>query len=196
MDIATVAYQGALDEAMPYLTGRGIDRATAERFRLGVVRDPISGHEHVTGRLSIPSISSTGAVYSLRFRTLTDGEPKYIGTPGEMRLFNLRAITEAGSVICITEGEMDAITLDQCGYHAVGVPGANAWKRPHSRIFAGFSRVYVFGDGDASGRDFARRVSDSMRQAIIVPVPDGCDVNSVFMTGAQTSISNMLERVK
>lgn len=194
MEAATAAYQAALADVTPYLTDRGIDHDTAVRLRLGAVKDPISGHEHVVGRLAIPSLGLGGVPYAMRFRAIRGEEPKYLGTPGETRLYNLWAVYEAGSTICITEGEIDSITLEQCGYPSVGVTGANAWKRHHPRIFAGFSRVLVFGDGDTAGRGFARTLTESMRQAISVPLPDGEDINSLFVAGGVDAINDLMKR--
>ncbi len=76
----------------------------------------------------------------MRFRSVDGAEPKYLGISGALiRLFNLRAIAEAEDLICITEGEIDAISLESVGLPAVGVPGANSWKRHHARLFNGFT---------------------------------------------------------
>jgi DNA primase len=180
---------------LPYLRGRGIDRATSERFRLGYVADPITGHEQYKGRLVIPSIGPAGNVYGLRFRSLDGSEPKYLGLSGQVtRLFNVRAINEADDIICITEGEIDAISLAVAGLNAVGVPGASAWKRHHARLFVGFAKVYVFGDGDPAGRLFASTVCESLRNSQPVPMPEGLDINSILVgTGIESVLALMEE---
>jgi hypothetical protein len=33
-------------------------------------------------------------------------------------------------------------------------------------MFSGFDRVYVFGDGDAAGREFTRKVTDSILSGV------------------------------
>lgn len=182
-------YQAALPDVLPYLLARGIDRDTAEEFRLGFVADPISGHEKFKGRLAIPSLGPTGNAYGLRFRAVDDAEPKYLGIAGQLtRLFNVRAITEAQDILCITEGELDAISLGVAGFHAVGAPGSNSWKRHHPRMFVGFLRVLVFGDGDAAGQKFAIEVCESLRNSINVRLPDGADVNSILVSEGPESI--------
>lgn len=185
--------------AEEYLTQRGIDRATAEKFRIGYVRVPITAEdERYQGRLSIPSLGPGDVPYSLRYRRIEeDDSPKYMGAAGvETRLFNVRAIADAPDTISITEGEMDAITLEACGLRAIGVTGANAWKPYYQRLFAGFSTVYVWGDSDKAGQEFIRKVCEDILSA--VPVRIGAssgvnDVNELFVTHGQQAVLDTLE---
>jgi DNA primase len=119
-------------------------------------------------------------------------EPKYMGLPGETRPFNIRAIHEARNEISITEGEIDAITLEMCGLPAVGITGASNWKRHHWRMFSGFDRVYVFGDGDAAGREFTRKVTDSILSGVGISLGDGEDVNSVYIRGGRDAVMELI----
>ncbi len=177
------------DAAKEYLLARGIGHALAVRFRLGVVSDQSTNNPDMAGRLCIPSIGIDGSIYNLRFRSMNDEVPKYMGLPGhEVRLFNIRALAEAGDAIHITEGELDAVVLNGCGLAAVGVCGANAWKRHHSRMFSGFHRAYVWGDGDDAGRKFASTVTQSLITAVRVDLPSGCDVNDLYLAEGEEGI--------
>lgn len=194
---ATKRYNEALDaEALGYLEKRGIDPELAGEFLLGVVRDPIPGHERFAGRLSIPFLGVSGQVWGLRFRDIQmeDG-PKYLGLPGiPTRLYNVRSLHLRDlSVMCVTEGEIDAISLAASGFPgSIGVCGADNWKRHHPRLFAGFHRVYVFGDGDEAGRKFSRRVASTLPQAVEVPLPDGQDVNSILVAGGPEAVKELV----
>lgn len=163
--------------AEAYLADRwGSARASAavKRFGLGFVQDPIPGHERFTGRLSIPNRCATGHVVGIKFRAVDDSEPKYdaiSGLPG--RLFNLQALTTAGPFIVLTEGELDAIVVNMLGFPAVGVPGANAWKQHHSRIFDGFERVVLVRDNDKAGGDLAKRLTETDLPVDVVYPPGG-----------------------
>ena len=152
------------------------------------MRDPLPGHETMVGRLAIPSIGVRGVV-SLRFRCLEHHDckvldhGKYLGLPNaSTRVFNGRALHTAGSFIAIAEGELDAIALNESGIPAVAIVGANNWKAHYSRLFAGFSKVYVCGDGDKAGRDFNQRVSAAVPTAIIVNMGQGEDISDIFQT--------------
>ncbi len=62
-------YHSALHEAEDYLAERGITLEVAKKVGLGVVLDPVTGHEQYENRLSIPYITRTGVV-DLRFRAI------------------------------------------------------------------------------------------------------------------------------
>ena len=182
----TLESEKQLDQAVPYLLARGIDHDTARKFRLGVVSDSSSRYD---GRLSIPSLGMDDAPYNLRFRALHGEEPKYLGLPGvETRLFNVRAIQQAGDEIHITEGELDAVVLSSLGFDAVGVCGANSWKRHHGRMFAGFTRVFVWGDGDDAGQRFVGKVADSLLSVQRCKMGSGQDVTDLFLAEGEAGI--------
>lgn len=150
---------------------------------LGVVTEPEPGHEAFVGRLSIPYITKTGIV-DLRFRSLNPAvEPKYMGMTGaETKMYNVLDVEKAGDYIAVCEGEIDTITLSKLvGIPAVGVPGANAWKRHYTRLLADFERVFIFADGDTSGRDFANSLAREL-PVTVLQLPDGEDVNSIFVS--------------
>lgn len=192
LEEATSRYQSHVGLAEAYLQARGIGPELARDFRLGVVADPAPGHERMRDRLAIPYLGVGSSVLGLRFRTLDSGEPKYLGLPGaDLRLFNVRALHQADDVIAITEGELDAISLQACSLSACAVPGVKAWKAHHSRLFAGFSRVFILGDGDDPGREFAQKLAREIDTAIVVPMPDGMDVNSLLVESGPDVIRAM-----
>lgn len=190
LESQTAEFEEHLDLALLYLQARGIDQDTAKSFRLGVVGDKNSKYY---GRLAIPSLGLDSAPYNIRFRSLDGSEPKYLGLPGvETRLFNVRAIHEADDEIHITEGELDAVVLNRLGLRAVGVCGANAWKKHHARMFAGFVRVYVWGDGDDAGSKFSAKVSDTLVSAYRCKVESGLDVTDLYLTSGEAGINKAM----
>jgi DNA primase len=174
-------YHSALHEAEEYLAGRGITLEQAQKARLGVVLDPLTGHEAYAGRLSIPYLTRSGVV-DLRFRALADEEPRYMGLSGATtRLYNVNAFFRATSYICICEGEIDTITLDTvCNLPAVGVPGVNNWKKHYTRLLADFDNVFLFADGDNAGSEFAKSLSRELSGLTVIHMPEGEDVNSMY----------------
>lgn len=154
----------------------------ARRAGLGVVHEPHEGHEGMVHRLSIPYVTSSGVV-DIRFRAINGEEPKYMGLPGaRTHMYNVRAIEAAGDVLCVCEGELDAITLQfAVGLMAVGLPGANSWKTHYRRLLQDFSKVYVFADGDKAGSDFAKHVAKEVNNVIILNMDEGEDVNSMYL---------------
>ena len=191
MEAATSAYQadlGADAQAQHYLSRRGISPETARRFRLGVVRRPVQGHESLTGRLSIPYITPAGVV-NANYRCIADhdckeaGEHhrKYLKPEGlPVNLFNVRDLKATGDVICICEGEIDTISLSMCGIPAVGVPGAKTWEDHFRLCFQDFTRVLACGDADNAGKSLNKRLIEAVR-ATPVRIPKGEDMNSLYL---------------
>lgn len=176
-------YHSALAEAEDYLVERGISLEAAEKARLGVVLDPLTGHEQYTNRLSIPYLTKSGVV-DLRFRALGNEEPRYMGlTGGTTHLYNVGAFFRASSYICICEGEIDTITLDfVVGIPAVGVPGVNNWKKHYTRLLLDFEKVFLFSDGDNAGLEFSKSLARELPNLITIQAPEGEDVNSLYKT--------------
>ena len=190
-------YHSALHEAEDYLAGRGITLEAATRARLGVVLEPLTGHEAYINRLAIPYITRSGVV-DVRFRSLDLSEPKYMGMAGaSTHLYNVGALFRASSYICICEGEIDTITLDAvCGIPAVGVPGVNNWKKHYTRLLADFDKVFLFADGDNAGTDFGKSLSRELGNLVVVQMPEGEDVNSMYRLHGADYFKNKIESVK
>lgn len=193
LDRATVQYQEHLEEAAAYLDGRGIDLEAARSSALGVVRDPIPGHEHLVSRLAIPYMTPAGPV-NMNFRCIQDhdckeqGHPKYIMWSGlEVNLYNVQALHDAGSAIAVAEGEIDALSSTLAGIPAVGVSGANKWQDHWNNIFEDFTRIYVWQEGDEAGKKFGDRVVSEVG-AIRIPLPPKEDVNSIWVSGGAEAL--------
>jgi DNA primase len=178
---AVTHYEKNIDQAEGYLASRGITLDDARTVHLGLVVDPLTGHEQFINRLAIPYLTPSGVV-DIRFRSINGEEPKYMGMPGtETRLYNVSALHRASEFIAVCEGEIDAITLDyKCGIPAVGVPGANSWKRHYSKLLLDFQTIYVFADGDQPGSDFAKKLAREIQGVVVINMPDGHDVNSIY----------------
>lgn len=191
---AAKQYAQNIHMAQEYLDARGLSLQVARRSGLGVVDEPCTGHDGMRGRLSIPYITPTGVV-DIRFRSLDGTDPKYLGLPGaKTHMFNVRALIDADETIAVCEGEIDAITLHYAiGIPAVGIPGASNWKTHYRRMLQDFERVYVFADGDKAGHDFARHISREVQGVVIINMPDGEDVNSMFL---KESVEYFHEKVK
>ena len=203
---AATSYHEAIWLADDYLAARGISQASAGTAQLGVVTDPAPGHERFTGWLSIPylGVSQDGEdqCWSIRFRCLErhsckdHGHGKYQTVSGEKsRLYNARAILSATDSLHVAEGELDAIVLNQCGLPAVAVPGANNWKYHYTRLMAGFSKVYVWGDPDAAGAEFVSTVCNAVRNSAAVKLTLG-DVNETYVQGGYAAVREAMEAVR
>ena len=82
-------YETLNAETASYLKSRGISKEVAATFLLGTVTDPVAGHEHGIGCLSIPYITGSGVV-GIKFRKIDGTNPKYIWPTGQkIGMFNV-----------------------------------------------------------------------------------------------------------
>jgi len=192
---ATHQYASQIHLATEYLSTRNLSVEEAQRFHLGVVKDALPGHEQYLGRLAIPYITPSGVV-DIRFRALGDIDPKYMGMPGaKTSMFNAQTVLTASDYICVTEGEIDCITVSVKTTHpAVGIPGANNWKPFYSKILDDFDTVIVLADGDSAGMDFGKKVSRELGNVNIVQMPEGHDVNSIVMLEGAEFINERIRK--
>lgn len=203
-------YSPNIDQAAGYLAGRGIDLEYARQCGLGVVSEPDGLTKimpSLLGRLTIPYLTPAGP-RQMSFRCIRDHDckaskcAKYLPFPGmtssearqSKRLYFTLAYQTAGATLCLTEGEIDALTLNMLGIPAMGVPGATNWQSHWTDVFEDFSTILVFRDGDVEKvRDDGTVVSpasDKFVNAVvkhlgskvrIIRLPDGEDVNSVYV---------------
>lgn len=210
LEEATTAYQAGRPAAVDeYLEARGIAREAADTARLGCVVDSYPGHERMRGWLSIPFLGcnwdGVEEVRSIRFRCIPElahpgisckelGHGKYLGVSGERtHTYNVRALLEAGDEIHLTEGELDAVVLNQAGFPAIGLPGATQWRSYHSRMLAGFSRVFVWADPDEAGYGLLADATQALgARCKPVRLTVG-DVGETFMRGGYGALDAALE---
>lgn len=171
------------EEAMKYLTvERRFSREAIAHFGLGVVREPVDGHENFRGRISFPYYTVAG-VTTIRFRYLgavrPEGVAKFLFLTGDSpRIYNVPAILGQQKVF-VCEGETDTITATMAGLVAVGIPGATSWKPTFNRVFRN-REIVVLADNDdnGEGKKFADHVYRSLEGADTVMMPPGHDVSS------------------
>ena len=179
---ATQQYNSQINLAADYLLTRQVSVEEANRFHLGVVADPLPGHEQFLNRLAIPYVTPSGVV-DIRFRAMKGEEPKYMGMSGaKTTMYNTQACFVAQTYICVTEGEFDCLMMSvKTNHPTIGIPGANNWKSHYSRILDDFDMVIILADGDNAGAEFGKKIQRELPNANVIPMPEGEDVNSVII---------------
>lgn len=194
--------------AQGYLRSRGIGPEVAGMFRLGVLHNPLLGHEAYRGRLAIPYLTPNG-IATFTFRCLQnhvckdtvlgvrdDGKPikcrKY-RAPEDMdrTLYNVLDFKKDSQVVYICEGEIDAMTLSVCGFPAIAIPGVNNWKPFFTRCFADYTQVFCVADGDDAGYKMGRFLAAELKARPIRP-PKGEDINSIYSKGGADGVRTWL----
>ena len=200
LERATLKYAENLYDAAEWLEGRGLGLEFARSKGIGVVRDPFPGHEHLKGYLSLPYLTDRGPV-AITFRCLQSHDCKAIPNHAKMgkkkgtetRLYGVQALSWADDWCVITEGEIDALTYQQIGIPAVGVPGAKVWEEHWNNVFEDFSRVYLAMDGDEAAVHLWNNATEKLSNVIKMQMPDGEDVNSMFLKAGK---DYLLGRIK
>lgn len=111
-------------------------------------------------------------------RYLPGGSPKSLAAPGSKRdLFPPPEAIRRRRPIFLCEGEPAVISIQSCGFYAVGVPGAGAWRREWAQRLVS-RRVVVLPDCDSQGRALAERVAADVPGAQVVDLEPGRDDGS------------------
>lgn len=189
LEKASSEYQSQLTEdAIAYLKGpkRGLDDEDIEKWRLGVVADPLPGHEKFTGYLTIPYLTNYGVV-SIRYRRLGDPEgegkkpSKYLTAPGDMpRLYNPAALQRGTRGICVSEGEFDCIIAEKCDLPCIGIPGATTWVPIWKRLLEQYDQVMLLQDDGEAGQKMAETLGKELKNLRPV-IMTGDDTTSFFL---------------
>jgi DNA primase len=189
---ARLWHQGLTGRAEVYLEERGIPAEVAGRFLLGIASGEGSS-AGCKGRLSIPYLTPAGCV-GFKFRSLDGAEPKYLAPAGqEVRLFNAGDLLAGTPTVVLCEGELDAVVVSGVlGVPAVGVPGANSWKRHWDLLLEPFERVVVAADGDDAGQAMAEKVRGHVPQVVVAVMPDGHDASSVLVEFGEDELAALL----
>jgi 5S rRNA maturation endonuclease (ribonuclease M5) len=196
---AATSYAASVQVAEEYLAGRGISLELAQARGLGVVTDPIPGHEGLRNMLAIPYQTENGPV-NMAFRCLRKHDckatscAKYMNAPGAgTNMFSVQSFLTAGSSIAICEGEIDTISANIAGITAVGVSGSTKWKAHWTRIFEDFTNIYIMQDGDSAGKEFGDKMVQKLG-AVRVVMPDGEDVNSMLVKHGAAALRALIRR--
>jgi DNA primase len=192
--------QAITPETLGYLKGRGISEEVAALYSLGTVSDPIPGHEHHAGWLSIPYITALGLCVGFKFRRLDEGKPKYGSPLGQKaHLYNVADVCKLSSRIVVCEGELDTVIVSGVlGMPAVGVPGVAAWKDHFSKLLGGYDVVYIVGDNDVKedgtnpGAEFSRRVAGEVINGTIVQLPPNMDITDYYLANGADATKQLL----
>ena len=173
-----------------YLLSRGISIEVQKRFGVGydaLWRHPKSpGNVMTTPRCIIPTSNYSYLARDTReISELTDEQKKYSKMKvGSSHIFNIDACKTNRGFVFITEGEIDAMSLEEVGYPAIGLGTAgnadrllDIWDDNYEFI----EHVFIFGDNDGPGKAVTEYLSKEMRKrgscgkTHVVKYPDNCN---------------------
>lgn len=161
----------------------GIDRAAAERLRLGAALDG-------TLRALVPFRTPSGEVVGWQARAVErDAKIRWTGprNPKGASWSKLAFFPGAGgwSEVIVTEGPGDALTACAVGYDAIAIRGAalanSATVQEQLAEWTGDRPIILAGDNDTAGQTFNDRLAEALltkgRTVSVLTIPTGSDIN-------------------
>lgn len=199
LELAASRYESNLNQAEKFLAERKISWEVARHFRLGVVNEPVPGHEGYRGRLAIPYLTPTG-VTTMRFRCLRDHIckdvdcPKMLGLPlHEPRLYNVGDLFIDTDLLVIVEGESDTWTVKSLHIPVIGYQGVESWEPYFTKAIGRYPDIIVLADMDDSGQGLAAAKDIAIRvSGRVVECPIGHDPNSTVQTYGPDRLIDLL----
>ncbi|PWU12015.1 MAG: hypothetical protein C5B51_01680 [Terriglobia bacterium] len=159
-----------IDYSHQYLSGRGIDRQTAEYFGVGF----FPGKGSMAGRVVIPIENEQGELVAYAGRSIDGSEPKYklpAGFKKRQVLYNLkRAAEETEGLVVLVEGFFDCIRVSQAEYPAVALMGCAISEQQEQQLIANFRQVVIMLDGDEAGRKATAEIASRLVRYLWVRV--------------------------
>jgi len=195
-------------EAKIYLESRGICNSYSQNVRSCVKY--FAKLQRETQALAFVSRNEKGLITSIKYRSLEDKSFAAQGSQG--RYWNLENARDDQPLV-ITEGEMDALALIECGIsNAISVPsgapsssggvttdGRYQYIASAEKLYASCSKVILFTDQDDPGRaladELARRIGKHRCYFVMVPL-DCKDANEVLLRHGKDKLREIVETAK
>lgn len=121
---------------------------------------------------------------------------KYMSLKGRQPREAFGQYTDGPLYIC--EGEINAMSLQQCGLEAISAVGSGTWQDDWTRKAARSSYVTIIADGDEAGEKFVTKVFESVLKMCgevtwekmwnVVSLPKGTDANDWLVMGCLTQL--------
>ncbi len=173
--------QAAKSAAMEWLKGRGLTEATIADFK--IAEQTRDGKTYAV----FPYLRD-GVLINVKYRNVAEKKDMRQEGGAEPCLFGWHLIDPKARTVAITEGEIDAMTLHQCGIPALSVnagAGNHQWIENDWDRLERFSEILVFFDGDEAGNKGAQEVIHRLGaercKRVNLPVKDA---NEWLMVGA------------
>jgi twinkle protein len=167
-------------ETVEYLLGRGINRDSIDKFKLGLYQN------NGTKWLTIPHYRGKDLA-NIKFRSLPPAEKTFKRIPGcKSILFNFDPLNgQQEAFIC--EGELDTIALVQEGIeNAIGATtGSGSFDPEWVDQLKDLKKIYILYDADAAGQKGARSLAKRLgyNRCYNIELPAGQDINDFFSNG-------------
>lgn len=180
------------DIQIKYLLSRGISEDTLKQFQIG----------NENGNLALPYLDN-GVLTGVKIRNQNKENPRYFSiTNSVFGLFNKDNISKNSSTLIITEGEIDALVIYQCGFKNVVSPGNGgnslAALIDRERYYINsFNSLIILSDNDETGSNMSSIFIKEFDDKVKLPNKDlylDCkDMNEIFLKYGEVQIKKIVE---
>ena len=170
---------------------RGISAEAITAYRVGASKD---------GRGVVFPHYRDDAMVNFKIRDHADKKRMMTFGGGEPCLWGWQAIPSDARSVVITEGEIDALSVWQCGFPALsvfsGVSNLGWIESDHDRLDR-FSDIVLCMDMDDAGQGAARKIAERLGRdrCRIVALPNK-DANECLLAGMQADIRSAIENAR
>ena len=173
--------QAAKSAVRAWLNGRGITDDTIDAFKIA---EQSRDGKHI----AVFPYLREGELINVKYRDIADKRGMRQEAGAEPCLFGWHLIDPRVRTVAITEGEVDAMTLHQCGIPALSVnagAGNHQWIENDWERLERFSEILVCFDDDEAGQKGAKDVMQRLGLDRCKPVKFGAkDANQWLQDGA------------
>jgi len=176
--------QAAKAGAAEWLQTRGLTAKTIADFK--IAEQVRSGKTYAV----FPYLRD-GELVNVKYRNIAEKKDMRQEGGAEPCLFGWHLIDPKARTVAITEGEIDAMTLHQCGIPALSVnagAGNHQWMENDWERLDRFSEILIFFDSDEAGKagaqEIVRRLGLERCKLVTLPAKDA---NDYLMQGADAS---------
>lgn len=155
-----------------YLLSRGISKEIQDKFNIGFDeqwRHPkVNASVPSTPRCIIPTSDHSYLARDTRpVSELNDTQQKYIKSKvGTVHIFNEDELNQATDhYLFITEGEIDAMSIEELGYPAVGLGSAANKEKLIDKMAENhcyWNTIFIVGDSDATGKAASAQLKNEL----------------------------------
>lgn len=176
--------QAAKAGAMEWLTSRGLTPETIAAFK--IAEQVRNGKTYAV----FPYLRD-GELVNIKYRNVAEKKDMRQEGGAEPCLFGWHLIDPKARTVAITEGEIDAMTLHQCGIPALSVnagAGNHQWMENDWERLDRFSEILIFFDSDEAGKAGAQEIVRrlGLERCKLVELP-AKDANDFLLQGADAS---------
>lgn len=194
------------DSFLEFFKSRGISESTLKKMKVTQETEFMPGPQKKVGVVAF-NYYLDGELINVKYRTRDKNFKMVSGA--QLIPYNIDSISESAfkegedKYCFITEGEMDALTLVECGYdHALSVPGGGSNGNTEfldefiDSHFEQLDYIYICGDTDKVGLAFRQELIRRFGQerCRIVDYSSGCkDINDVLMKYGKEEVRKCVE---